>query len=243
MTAQQKTRGTALITGGSRRIGRAICLHLYGIGFRIALHYNKSKKEALSLKKQIEEDGGNCQLFNCDLNKEKATQKLISQVVKKCPDLNLLINNASIFKPSNLKSASLDSYNTHMNIHLKAAFILTKEFAIQCKKGHIINMLDRNITKNKTDHFTYLLSKKGILNLTELSAVELAPHIRVNAISPGAILPPEKKTPSYMDKLKPKIPLKITGSTESVTRAIEYLIKNPFITGENLFVDGGEHLL
>lgn len=239
----QRVKGTALVTGGARRIGGAICLHLATIGYHIELHYDHSKKEAQKLAQTIEQRGGTCQIFNCDLSDEKATHQLIKGIYKRCPDLNMLINSASIFKPSDLSHDPLRAFNEHMAVNLKAPYILTCEFAKHVKTGQIINILDTNIVKNKTSHVAYLLSKKALNEFTKLSAVELAPRIRVNGIAPGFILPPEGKNKINTARKIRNIPLQTQGNVEQITECIEFLIKNPYLTGQIIFNDGGEHLL
>ena len=235
--------GTALVTGGSKRIGQAIVLRLAQLKFNIALHYKESKQEAEKLAKEIRKEGIRCETFSCNLEDQKQTSTLIKKVYAKFPDLNLLINSASIFKKSDFKTASLESLDEHFNINFKAPFILSRDFANLCKKGHIINILDTNVVKNNTSYFTYLLSKKALMELTKMSAVELAPAIRVNAIAPGLILSPVHQDETYLNRLAKNIPLKIKGEPSQITQCIEFLINNPYLTGQILFNDGGEHLL
>ena len=231
-----------LLTGGAKRIGRAICLKLSSLGFAVVLHYNHSKQEALKVAEDIRREGGSCELLACDLNRPRQVMTLIKKAKKIFPGLNLLVNNASIFEPSELKTATLNSLDRHFNINLKAPFILTQNFAHLCQRGHIINILDTNITKNWSEHFTYLLSKKTLYELTKLSALALAPDIRVNAVAPGFILNPVPKS-GKSSRVIGDIPLKRRGNVEQITECIEFLIKNDYLTGQVIFNDGGEHLL
>ena len=237
-------RKTALVTGGALRIGQAISLKLADLEFDIALHYHQSKEEALRTAQYIEKKGVACQLFSCNLANERQTSLLIGQVHKKFPNLSLLVNNASVFKPSTLKKGSLQQFNEEFSVNLKAPFILMREVVQKCSKGHIINLLDTNIVKNTTNHFIYLLTKKAFYELTKLAAMELAPAIRVNAIAPGLILPPanKDKDQGYLKKLAKHIPLKRKSGLIQITQAVEFLLKNDSLTGEVIFVDGGEHL-
>ena len=130
-----------------------------------------------------------------------------------------------------------------MAVHVKAPYILTQEFARLCKAGSIINILDTHITENRTAHFDYLLSKKTLAAFTQQAAVSLAPKIRVNAIAPGLILPPVAEKADYLNRLAKKIPLKRKGNIENITHAVQFLAKNNYITGQVLFIDGGEHLI
>jgi len=242
MKSKKSFKGTALITGSARRVGRAISLHLSSLGYRIALHYNSSKREAQSVADLLKNNGGACEIFDCDLSNEKATTQLIKRVYTRFSDLNILINNASIFEPSDFIHEPLIAFNKHMATNLKAPYILTYEFAKHVKTGNIINILDTSIVKNRTRYFAYLLSKKSLAELTMMSAIELAPKIRVNAVAPGFILPPAKGKLDLKNKLK-NIPLQTQGNVEQISQSIEFLINNPYLTGQIIFNDGGEHLL
>ncbi len=243
MTLSSKTKRAVLITGGAKRIGQAIALYLSQEGFDIALHYHKSKAKAEISKRQIKKKGGRCQLFCCDLQKEKEVLKLVNNAKNTFPQLNLLINNASVFNKSTIKSDSSKNFDQEFNINLKAPFLLTQQFAKTIKKGAIINLLDTHITANTTQHTIYLLTKKGLADLTKLSATELAPQIRVNAVAPGLIIPPENKSYNHLDRLAKNIPLKRKGNISNITQSVKFLIENDFLTGQVIYCDGGEHLL
>jgi pteridine reductase len=243
MVKKNKTQGAVLVTGGAKRIGKAICLSLSAQGYKIALHYNQSSAQAKSVAKTIRQSGGTCELFSCNLSDEQQTTSLISDVLKKFSRLNVLINNASMFKAATIKSSNLRSLNQHFAVNFKAPYILTAQFSRKCQKGHIINILDTHITNNNTSHANYLLSKKALGELTKLSAVELGPNIRVNGISPGLIFPPEKAKSGYLEKRAKKIPLKKRGDVGQITQSIEFLLNNPYLTGQIIFNDGGEHLI
>jgi NAD(P)-dependent dehydrogenase (short-subunit alcohol dehydrogenase family) len=243
MIKKLKTQGTALVTGAAKRIGKAICLSLSSQGFNIALHYNHSSGEAKKLSEEIRSKGGRCQSFCCDLSDQQRTKQLISDVLEKFSDLNVLINNASIFEPSTIANSKAGPSRQDFAVNFDAPFILTSQFAKKRKKGHIINILDTHIVNNSTHHSTYLLSKKALLELTRLSAVELAPNIRVNAISPGLILPTKHSNSDYFKRLSKHIPLQKKGNVGQIAQTVLFLLSNPYITGQNIFVDGGEHLI
>jgi len=243
MNPKSIIKGATLITGGAKRIGKAICLDLAESGYQIALHYNHSKSEAKNLAELIQKKGVQCETFACDLADERQTLQLIERVHQQFPNLNLLINNASVFQKSNLRTTEMAIFNQDIAINLKAPYILMRDFAKICRKGDIINILDTNIIKNKTAHLSYLLAKKTLGELTKLSAVELAPQIRVNGIAPGLILPPVEKRDTYLTRLTQKIPLKKKGHPHQITQSIRFLLDNSYITGQIIYVDGGEHLI
>ena len=233
----------ALITGGAKRIGKAIALYLASLGYDIALHYNTSKKESLLLKSEIENTGQKCVLFQCDFYDLKKSLKLIKKVKQRFPSLCLLINNASIFEKGLFLETDISSLERHLNVNFKTPFVLSYDFAKLCKKGQIINMLDTNVVRKNSKYFAYNLSKKTLYDFTKMTAYELGPDIRVNGIAPGPILPPFGKDDGYLKIKARNIPLKRKGDVRYITKAIGFLLENDFITGECLFVDGGKHLL
>lgn len=243
MAKKRNAQDVVLVTGGAKRIGKAICLSLSSRGYAIALHYHHSVHEAERTAKAIRQKGGTCELFPCDLSDEQQVTALIPGVLKKFSRLTVLINNASIFEPSTIKSPDLKSFDRHFTVNFKAPYILTSQFARNSRKGHIINVLDTHITDHKTSYADYLLSKKALGELTKLSAVELAPHIRVNGIAPGLIFAPAQAGPGHLEKLAKKVPLKQKGDVSQIVRSIEFLLNNPYITGQIIFNDGGEHLI
>lgn len=243
MSKAKKSKGAALVTGGSKRIGAAISLHLASIGYDIALTYNTSLKEAELIRRQIIKLGRRAEIIHHDFTFQNETKKLIQQVRKIFPQLNVLINNASIFDPSSLKNCSVESLRENMGIHVETPLILSQEYNKICKKGNIINLLDTHISSSKSAHAAYLLSKKTLSNMTAMLSVEFAPQIRVNGICPGLIIPPKDKPKNYLQRLSKRVPLKKIGQVEHITKTVEFLINNTYITGDVIFVDGGEHLV
>jgi pteridine reductase len=243
MTEKHKAQGTALVTGGARRIGKAICLSLSSMGYKVALHYHRSSREARKIADAIHRKGGQCKLFSCDLSDARQTDRLVPNVLKIFSKLDLLINNASVFEPSTIRGSGIASLSRHFAVNFNAPYILTARFAGECKRGHIINILDAHITGNKTRYAAYLLSKKALYELTKLSAVELAPHIRVNAVSPGLILPAAQTKSDDFERMAKKIPLKKKGHVDHIAQSITFLLNNSYVTGQVIFIDGGEHLI
>jgi len=239
---KNKEQSAVLITGAGKRIGQAVALHLAECGFAIALHYHRSKTEATKTHQLIREKGGVCEVFAADLTRDQDIKRLINKSLRTFPALGVLINNASIFTKGSLKDSPISLLDEHYRVNLRAPYALTQEFSRQVKSGSVINILDRDIVKNKTSHTAYLLSKKSLADLTKLTALELAPKFRVNAVAPGAILPPEGKSNQYLKNLSLRTPLGKTVEPRDISRAIEFLLTNQNITGQIIFVDGGEHL-
>ncbi len=232
---------SALITGSARRLGRAMALHLASMGYNIALHYHTT--EPGNLPDEIRGLGVRCAKIQCALDDLKAASGLMERAAEAMPSIEILVNNASIFKRSPIGETDDALLNAHLSINLRAPYALSRDFSRIIGRGHIINMIDANVEKNTSAHGAYMLSKKGLLGLTSMAAQEFAPHIRVNAIAPGLILPPEGLGDEYLEEAaKKRVPLRRRGHTEDVLNALEFLVKSEFITGQVLFIDGGEHL-
>ncbi len=242
MAAMSTPKGAALVTGGARRIGAAIARALAQDGYDIALHYRTSAESAEGIAEEIEGLGRRCRLFRCDLDRHDEMTGLIPGVREQFPRLNVLINNASIFEPGTLAGTGRDLFERHFNINFKAPFFLTRAFAEGCEHGQIINILDTRVSRSDQHHAAYTLSKKALLELTRMAARELGPAIRVNGVSPGMILPPPGGVVDELERRSAGLPLKRIGDTANLVAAVRFLLENPFITGECIYVDGGEHL-
>lgn len=234
----------ALITGASKRIGKAIAEHLSEKGWNVIIHFNHSAEEAIILAQQLSEKYPG-QLFSsvmANLSNSHEVQGLIPGIVSESGPFDLLINNASVFDKSYLKETSEELFDAQMNVNLKAPYFLIRDFANLCKKGNIINFVDTRITSNKSNFAAYSLSKKALWELTKMAALELAPEIRVNAIAPGVTLAPAEKDDKYLQNLAKEIPMKEPGGVEPILKSIDYILENKHLTGQLMFADGGENL-
>ncbi len=233
-----------LITGASKRIGKAIALGMAQDGYTILLHYRDSHQAAQETARAVEKAGAICILLKADLSDSGQVKTLIKTVFEMAPECDLLINNASIFEANSLMETSEDQFERHFATNLKAPFFLTQGFARLCQKeGVVINLLDTRIRHNSTTHFAYSLTKKALSDFTVMAAKELAPKIRVNGICPGLILPPEGKDARDLEAKSQRIPLQRWGDPSQIVHALRFLLENSFITGDCLFLDGGEHLV
>lgn len=237
------TNGTALITGGAKRLGRAIAIRLAELGFDIALHYNTSRGDAERVAGEIEAAGAGCDLFACDLSDGEAVLQLIGRVTHVFSDLSILVNNASIFERGPLLDTEPELFDRHFDINYRAPFFLTRDFARHRDQGLVINLVDTKISRNAGAYFAYTLTKKSLFEFTKMAAAQLGPKIRVNAVAPGLVLPPAGEDESYLAERAKSIPLQRHGDPAAVCNAIAYLVDNRFITGQCIYVDGGEHLL
>lgn len=233
---------TALITGAARRLGRAMALTLARHGADVVIHYNKSAEDAAALCDQIRAAGVKAWTIQADLSKEKQTERLFEQAVELAGPISILINNASIWDTETLWELSAESFRQNLNIHALTPLILSRAMAAQGCAGHIVNLLDTRVTCYDRNHAAYHLSKRALLTLTRMLAVELAPDIAVNGVSPGLILPPEGKDRSYLEGLAHTNPLNRVGCERDINDAVIYLLRSRFVTGQIIYVDGGFHM-
>ncbi len=235
---------TALITGASKRIGKAIAEHLAEKGWNIAVHFNSSEKQAESFIRELSSNypKQKFRAFKANLSNIQEVIQLIPKGLGEFSEIQLLVNNASVFDPAYLKETTIELFDEQMNVNLKAPFFLMRDFEILCKSGGIINFVDTRVTSNKSNFAAYSLSKKGLWELTKMAALEFAPAIRVNAIAPGVTLAPEDKDDNYLQKLAQNIPMKKPGGLEPILKSIDYILENNHLTGQLIFADGGENL-
>jgi len=243
----KQNHNVALVTGGATNIGCEISLSLADSGYDIILHYYSSDIKAFELQQKIEQKNVNCFLIQADLTKINEGENLAKKILADYPNWNLLINNASIFQKSKFLVDDVSNIEVNMNIHLRSPMDLTKALYQNCiknnHKGNVINLIDKNVVRHDSKYFYYLLSKKMLAEFTKISAVELAPLVRINAISPGLMV--EKNSCDSEAEIKDiisKIPLKRKGEFVEIVQVIDFFLKNQFITGQNIFVDGGASL-
>lgn len=233
----------ALVTGGAKRIGRAVSLALAEAGAEVVICYRTSASEAETLADDIGSLGSKAWLIRADLSNTDEVEKLIDETVRKAGKLDILVNNASVFPKSDIDTVEYNQVIESISVDAWAPFALGRRMKQIVGSGDIINFVDSRI-HNGADwsHFAYSIAKNMILYLTGLMATGFAPDMRVNAIAPGLILPPEGKDESYLESLKCELPLKMVGSPVDVSDAVLYLLSGQFITGQIIYVDGGRHL-
>lgn len=236
----------AIVTGAAKRVGRAIALGLARQGVDLVLHYHSSQEEAQAVAEEIRATGRQVTLVSADLAEPISAAQQIVSASQALGGADLLVNSAAIFEDAPLIDTSEDLFDRHQTINLKAPFFLCQEFARQLppeRAGQIINMVDWRAERPPADFAAYTISKAGLLALSRSLAQQLAPRIRVNAIAPGAILPPPGGNHDRWEAEKvPAIPLGKTGGPDDIVDALLYLVFSPFVTGEVLHVTGGEEL-
>ncbi|XKH60051.1 SDR family oxidoreductase [Halomonas sediminis] len=229
----------ALITGGATRLGRHFAEALAEAGFDIALHVNRSRDEAEEVATVIRAKGRECEIFSCDFMQEDVAD-LITAVSQRFPHLNVLINSASAYTPASLAETDMAMLETQFRVNLFTPLLLLRHFATVVKEGRVINIIDNKVAYHQYPYAAYLLSKKSLAEMTRMAALEFAPRIRVNGIAPGVVLPASQRTSDYIQWRIDGIPLKRQGDPDHLVQALHYLLDNPFVAGQILFVDGGE---
>ncbi|MFA7173430.1 MAG: SDR family oxidoreductase [Kiritimatiellia bacterium] len=234
---------TALVTGAAQRIGRAIALTLAEQGADLVIHCNHSMEQAAATAAMIKGIGVNCWIMQCDLTDPRKSATLLEEARSLTgTPIDILINNASIFHQGRATAITPEEFTINMNIHALSPLLLSQALAEQKNGGQIINILDTRIMECDSEHAAYHLSKRALFTLTRMLAKELAPEIRVNGVAPGAILPPPGKDANYLKVRATSIPLQRHGSVQDITDAVIYLSQAFFVTGQIIYVDGGQHI-
>ena len=235
-----------LVTGAAKRLGRAIALDLAAAGWNVALHYNTSQSDAQSAAESVRQAGVKAALLQADLAREQDSQALVARAATAIGPLTALINSASIFENDDWQSADRKSWNDHMEINLRAPFVLSQAFARQLPKGaagNIINLIDQRVLKPTPDFISYSLSKAGLYALTTTLAQALAPAIRVNAVGPGPVLKGARQSEADFNRQRSATILGHGADLPDICGAVRYLLAAPSVTGQMIAVDGGQHLI
>jgi len=238
---------TIFVTGGAKRIGKAIIELFAKEQWKVIIHYNKSKSDAEDLASKINSNNDNSAfIVGGDLDNAEDVQSIISSVNSISETLDLLVNNASTFYPTPIEEISNDHWNRLIGSNLKGPLFLIQGFKEKLKnsKGSIINITDTNLTKGVANFSIYSAAKAGLESITKGLAKELAPEIKVNAIAPGAMLEPPDITwtENQKNKVIESIPLKKMGAEQDIAEAVYFLACANYITGQIIKIDGGRSL-
>ena len=237
----------ALITGGAKRIGAETANYLHSKGINILITYSKSSASANALKKELNfKRKGSCHTYKAKFDSNTNYKKITTDIIKLFGRVDYLINNASKFYPTKINEVTDKVWLDTIDTNIKTPLFLSKYFYNELKKrrGAIINIIDIHVEPPLKDHIIYNISKAGLLALTRTLAKDLAPQIRVNGVSPGAIMWPENESSNNkkLDILS-KIPMKSAGEPADIAKTIYFLLEqSPYITGQNINVDGGRRL-
>ena len=234
---------TALVTGGAVRIGAAICEALADKGCHVVIHCGRSAAEAEQLVRRLKARGVNAWVVRKVLRTEADCRSVVDEARRKAGHLDILVNNAAVFHKDSLKTATEAKLKAEFGLNLFVPIWLTRRFAEVTETGSVINLLDRRIAASDPECLPYSLSKKALAAFTAEAAFALAPRIVVNGVAPGAVLPPPGKGLSYLKDRAGRIPLAARTTPQQVARAVAGLLELDGVTGQVLFVDGGQHLL
>ena len=242
----------ALITGAADRLGCAMALELAARGVNVVIHYSNSVEMAATTVADAIALGVQAVAIQADLTDRDQADALVARAVDAIGQLDVLINNASIFEYDNLGTATHAGWDRHMSSNFQAPFILTQAFAAQAPKvgtdgeplaqAAIINMVDQRVRKYTPEFMTYSLAKNALWTLTQTSAQALAPAIRVNAIGPGPTLQGTRQSRAHFDGQRGATILQRGANVDDIVGAMRYFLDAVAVTGQLICVDGGQHL-
>jgi len=235
-------RQAALITGGAIRVGFHFAKTLAQKGFDIAIHYNSSAHQAQDAVSAISALGVRCKAYPFNFLTDGDPSGLIGDVKRDFPGLSVLVNCASTYNAAPIAETPWQLLQDEFKVNFFAPYMLCGAFAREVGVGNIVNILDNKIAFQQYQYGAYLSSKKALAELTKMAAMEFAPHIRVNGIAPGVILPGVTRSEEYIAWRAQGIPLRRQGNLDELGKALLYILDNAYITGQHLFVDGGESL-
>jgi pteridine reductase len=231
----------ALVTGGAVRLGRAIALGLAQAGYDLAVTYHASAEAARDVVAGIRGTGRRCEAVHADLAEAAAAQRVIDSVRSAFGRLDLLVNSAASFEARPLLEVDADAWDAVMALNLRAPHLLVRAAAplLEVSRGSVVNVTDLSAFQPWTERPHHAVSKAALAHLTRVQARTLAPAVRVNAIAPGAVLPPDDLSEERRAALAAATPLQRLGTPQDVVDAVLHLARSPFVTGQILVVDGG----
>lgn len=243
---KQSSRGAlsgrrALVTGAGQRVGRAVALALGEAGMRVAVHYRSSREGAEKTAERIRAAGGEATLFSADLAERDAARRLADETLAAFGGLDLLVASAASFERIRYDDVDDAAFDRSLALNLASPFALAHHLtpALRASRGSIVFVTCTSATAPFKHYLPYVVSKGALRQLMRTLALELAPDVRVNAVAPGTVLPPETMDADAVARLVRQIPLGRHGTAEDVAQAVLYLAQAPFVTGEEIVVDGG----
>jgi pteridine reductase len=235
--------GVALVTGAARRVGRAVALELAAGGYDVAVHYRHSAEAAAEVVRQVQARGRRASLIQADLAQEASWERIVAACLEALGRLDALVNNAAVFEAMRLAEFDATAWERTLRINLTAVAGLCHHAAEPLRaggRGCVVNLCDIAADRPFPEYLAYSCSKAGLVALTRALAVELAPAVRVNGVSPGIAVFPDDYDPPTRAHLTAEVPLQRAGTPEDVARAVRYLVCDaPYVTGQILRVDGG----
>lgn len=245
----------ALVTGAGIRLGRAMALYLADRGFDVAVHYASSEGPAQKTAAEVRALGRKSVTLKADLLDEAQVQALLPKAAEALGGpITCLVNNASIFEYDNIRTATRQSWDRHLDSNLRAPFVLTQAMADQglsagadengepLATGLIVNMVDMRVRKLTPEFMSYTIAKMGLWTLTRTAAQALSPTIRVNAIGPGPTMQGHRQSEEHFQAQRSNTVLERGSNPSDITAALGYFLDAHAVTGQLLCVDGGQHL-
>lgn len=235
----------ALVTGGAVRVGRAISLALAEAGYDLLVHYNSSVEPARMIRDTVEALGRRCALAGGNLSDPGTPELLADTVRREYGRLDLLVNSAANFRSHHILDVDAEEWDRALDVNLRAPHLLTRAVAdlLRAARGAVVNIADHMGLKPWVRYGHHSVSKAGLIHLTRIQARALAPEVRVNAVAPGLVLPPEGLSAEALEREVEATLLRRVGSPDDVAGAVLYLAQASYVTGELLVVDGGGTLL
>jgi NAD(P)-dependent dehydrogenase (short-subunit alcohol dehydrogenase family) len=241
----QPPRGAALVTGGSRRIGRALVRAAAQAGYDVAIHCRHVDDDAQATAAEVRSQGRKASIHTCDLRREAETAPLVGEVESELGLVTLLVNCASVFEEDSFAEMNRASWDAHLETNLRAPLVLAQAFARripQDRQGLIVNILDQRVLNPAPAFFSYSLSKSALWDATRMLAQALAPRIRVNGIGPGPVLQSIHQTGDDFAAEAAGALLAHAVDPVEIGQALAYLIDAGSVTGQMIAVDAGQHL-
>jgi len=237
-------RQVALVTGGAARVGRAITLGLAEAGYDVVVGYHSSERGAREVAGRVDELGRRAVTVQGDLVETDAIERLSASVRADFGRLDLLVNNASLFRAVPLLEVDEEEWDRVMSVNLRAPFLVVRALAdlLTSAGGSVVNIVDLSAFRPFLHYPHHSVSKAGLLQLTRVMARALGPAVRVNAIAPGTVLPPDESSDEEIEREQRRSALGTIGAPEDVVRTVLFLAGSPFVTGEVITVDGGRSL-
>jgi NAD(P)-dependent dehydrogenase (short-subunit alcohol dehydrogenase family) len=239
------SRGAALVTGGARRIGRALVAAAADAGYDVAIHVRVVDDDAEAAAADVRARGRKAQIHACDLRRESTTVALVGEVEAELGPVTLLVNSASVFERDAFSDMNRASWEAHMETNLRAPLVLAQNFARRLpadREGLIVNILDQRVWRPTPDFFSYSLSKAALWDATRMMAQALAPRIRVNGIGPGPTLASIHQDQAAFAEEAAATLLQRPVAPADIAHALRYLIDASGVTGQMIAVDSGQHL-
>ena len=245
MSDARSPRGAALITGGARRIGRALVTAAADAGFDVAIHVRSVDDEAETAAAEVRARGRKAAILACDLRKESTTVALVGEAEAELGPVTLLVNCASVFENDAFSDMNRASWDAHMETNLRAPLVLAQAFARRLpaeRRGLIVNVLDQRVLQPTPEFFSYSLSKAALWDATRMLAQALAPQVRVNGIGPGPTLASTHQDQAAFEAEARGTLMGRPVAPAEIGQALRYLIDAVSVTGQMIAVDGGQHL-